>query len=244
MPLGTEAVKNPASQKFGANLKRLVNIVVGALLFILSEYTYSSCFVVGISQIQQAVDINIENRISTLKGYRELRKEIKTFVKNKHGDQKYGGFPYTVHLALVEKTLIDFGFTPESDLIARKLLLSAWLHDAIEDTSATFAQIQKKYGTDIAHLVDSVTKVPKNPNLSKDLRTLKTMQKITQQHPLGPVLKLADRIANMSFGLKYEGRILPKYYGEWPSFKSTLYQDLGDPRIEAMWAHAGNLLGQ
>jgi hypothetical protein len=227
-------------------LKLLVNLVAGFFLIIFTEISFASCYVTGLTKIQNQIDLAFEERLADDLEFKKLRKEILMFAKKKHGNQLYGGYPYVIHLGSVEKILRDFGFTPDKGIDARRLLLAAWLHDSIEDTSATFAQIQLKYGTDMAKLVDAVSKITKQQGLSEEASNLGTLNKIVREHPLAHVLKLADRIANMQFGKTYEGRILPKYYNEWPLFRNILYpssQQQGDQRVEKMWQFADKLLG-
>lgn len=214
-----------SSQIFGASLKLLVILVASFFYSIFPTTLFANCYVTGISKIQHQIDMAFEDKIANPKEYRKLRMDIAQFARRVHKNQRYGGYPYPLHLGLVEKTLKDFGFTPQSGIDARRLLLAAWLHDAIEDTSATYAQIQIKYGTDMAQLVDAVSKLPKQQGISKQERTLGTLHKIVREHPLANVLKLADRIANMQFGKVQEGRILPKYY-MWSGLFSAVFSTL------------------
>jgi GTP pyrophosphokinase len=69
-----------------------------------------------------------------------------------HAGQKYGQFDYTTHLKNVQNVLIRFGFNSDY-----KLLISAWLHDIIEDTSFTLEEVKEIFGEDIANIVWSVT---------------------------------------------------------------------------------------
>ena len=52
------------------------------------------------------------------------------------------------------RILIDLGLDTES-------LCGALLHDVVEDTSVTLAEIESQFGADVARLVDGVTKLTK-----------------------------------------------------------------------------------
>ena len=78
------------------------------------------------------------------------------FATKAHGDQvrKYTGEPYTNHLVEV----MNIVRTVKSD---DSMLAAALLHDTIEDTSVTEADVKKEFGDRIAQLVVELTDISK-----------------------------------------------------------------------------------
>ena len=66
--------------------------------------------------------------------------------------RKYSNQPYDVHLKAVADMVSSV--TEDADMIA-----GAWLHDVIEDTPATFHDIEKTFGKSISLLVSELTDV-------------------------------------------------------------------------------------
>lgn len=115
------------------------------------------------------------------------------FAEEAHRDAKReNGDPYITHCLTVANTVREWGLCESS-------ISAALLHDVVEDTAYTLETIQKKFGEEIAFLVDGLTKLDKinyrtkNPDVenlrkfiissSKDLRIV--------------IIKLADRLHNM-----------------------------------------------
>ena len=102
------------------------------------------------------------------------------------GDKK----PYVVHPKAVYNILKSFGIKD------RVLLVAAWLHDTIEDTSATFNIIKRKFNKEVANLVKAVSSSKKEIEMvGKEEYLLQKMLKIDQN---ALTLKLADRLHNVS----------------------------------------------
>jgi len=110
--------------------------------------------------------------------------------KAHQGQQRKSGEPYITHPVAVAQILADLGIGPVT-------IAAALLHDTVEDTDYSLAQLQKDFGEEIALLVDGVTKLDKVKfgenaqaetvrkmviSMSKDIRVL--------------VIKLADRLHN------------------------------------------------
>lgn len=69
--------------------------------------------------------------------------------------------PYIIHPICVARILAEMGMDKES-------VIAALLHDVVEDTDETLADITAKFGKTIAHLVDGVTKLGKVPLSTKE----------------------------------------------------------------------------
>ena len=77
------------------------------------------------------------------------------FAMKAHGSQKRAsGDPYFSHSLEVAGILSQMRLDGDS-------IITALLHDVVEDTVATNADIEKMFGKDVARLVDGVTKLSK-----------------------------------------------------------------------------------
>ncbi len=150
-----------------------------------------------------------------------LRDKARAFAIERHGDQLYGDRPYAVHLAAVEQVLVDHGFVTDHWRAA------AWLHDVLEDTPATFEEIDSHFGGLIAEMVHAVTGV----GVNRADRTGSILGKL-RLRPAACALKVADRIANVEAAAN-SPRHLSLYRYEQPSFTRVCKAEV--PR--AMWDH-------
>ena len=111
-----------------------------------------------------------------------------------HGEQKrMSGEPYVTHPLNVALIIADF----KLDLAS---IITGLLHDVVEDTHASLAEVQSEFGSEVAHLVDGVTKVSKITFLSREEKQAENFRKmiIAMAHDIRVVLiKLADRLHNM-----------------------------------------------
>ena len=98
--------------------------------------------------------------------------------------------PYVTHPKAVYNILKSFRVND------RVLLVAAWLHDTIEDTSATFNIIKKRFNKEVAELVKAVSNTRKEMQaVGKEEYLLKKMSKMSKN---ALTLKLADRLHNVS----------------------------------------------
>ena len=67
------------------------------------------------------------------------------------GQVDKAGEPYIGHPARVAKRVAAAGFAPE-------VVAAAWLHDVVEDTPVTVAQIETEFGPEVARVVAALTK--------------------------------------------------------------------------------------
>ncbi len=109
-----------------------------------------------------------------------------------HRTQKRkSGDPYITHPLAVTQILAELGMT-ESTLCA------ALLHDTVEDTAYTLAQLTKDFGDEVALLVDGVTKLEKvKYGDSAQVETIRKMIVAMSKDIRVLVIKLADRLHNM-----------------------------------------------
>ncbi|MCZ6726631.1 MAG: bifunctional (p)ppGpp synthetase/guanosine-3',5'-bis(diphosphate) 3'-pyrophosphohydrolase [Acidobacteria bacterium] len=125
----------------------------------------------------------------------DLLKRVYDFSADKHSDQKRrSGEPYLTHPLQVGYTLADLGF--DATCVAAGLL-----HDVLEDTLATREDLQERFGSDIAELVDGVTKIGQHEYVRRDQAQAETFRKLilaSVKDIRAILVKLADRWHNMS----------------------------------------------
>lgn len=116
------------------------------------------------------------------------------FALNAHaGVKRKSGEPYIVHPLLVAKILIENNM----DYFT---VMAGLLHDVIEDTNYTEADIAKMFGETVAKLVNGVTKINGTSLREKNLTEEMSIQKLILS--MGTdirviLIKLADRLHNM-----------------------------------------------
>src|SRR5664279_4214716 len=113
---------------------------------------------------------------------------------HEHRNQlRSSGEPYLVHPLAVAMTLAEMKLDDSS-------IAAGLLHDILEDTSLTKERLSKLFGSDVAHLVDGVTKIGKYAYTSKEAQQAETFRKmlLAMTDDLRVILvKLADRLHNM-----------------------------------------------
>ena len=116
------------------------------------------------------------------------------FSRERHGEQKRdSGDPYFFHPLAVADILADY----KLDWVS---IITALLHDTVEDGVATRAEIRKLFGAEIARLVDGVTKLSKIEAPQIKLREAENFRKLllAMSKDIRVLLvKLADRLHNM-----------------------------------------------
>jgi guanosine-3',5'-bis(diphosphate) 3'-pyrophosphohydrolase len=109
------------------------------------------------------------------------------------GQTRKSGEPYITHPVAVAQVLAELGLDPET-------LVAAILHDTIEDTPLTRADVAAQFGETVAELVDGVTKLEKVRFADKQEAAAESFRKmlLAMSRDLRVILiKLADRLHNM-----------------------------------------------
>ncbi len=141
------------------------------------------------------IDILIEKINSCEKTY-DLDKVIAAYeLANKahEGQFRSSGEPYISHPVAVAYILLDFFMDTDT-------IVSALLHDVVEDTSVSLETLRKKFGNDVALLVDGVTKIGLVPLNTKEEQHAENIRKILMAMSKDIrviIIKLADRLHNM-----------------------------------------------
>ena len=149
-------------------------------------------------------DYNIEDIISVMKKNKrrcdtKLIMKAYEYAKTLHGDQlRKSGEPYIIHPVQVAYILA----TLEMD---EATICAALLHDVVEDTSSTKEDLAREFSTEIAEMVDGVTKLGKLSYTTVEEQQVENYRKmfLAMGKDIRVILiKLADRLHNMRT-LKY-----------------------------------------
>lgn len=114
-----------------------------------------------------------------------------------HGQKRYSGDPYFVHVAAVGYGLAEMGM--DATTVAAGLL-----HDVVEDANVSAEDIEQNFGKEIRFLVDGVTKLGKlrYHGVERHVESLRKLFVSTAKDLRVIIIKLVDRLHNVST-LKY-----------------------------------------
>jgi GTP diphosphokinase / guanosine-3',5'-bis(diphosphate) 3'-diphosphatase len=116
------------------------------------------------------------------------------FTVQMHGAQKRAsGDPYFSHPVEVAGLMTDLKMDEDT-------IITALLHDTVEDTLTTIEEVESKFGPEVARLVDGVTKLSKIEAQTEDERAAENLRKflLAISDDIRVLLvKLADRLHNM-----------------------------------------------
>jgi (p)ppGpp synthase/HD superfamily hydrolase len=146
------------------------------------------------------------------------------FAIDAHGGQRYGRYPYVHHLDAVAAHARPFG--EDAQVIA-------YLHDVVEDTAVESRHIEQHFGHFIACCVDILTDEPGRTRAERKRLTYAKMARVSEPLTLALVVKVADRLANVSACIDdgQAGR-LRIYAKEQPVFRGAAFR----PRLcDALW---------
>src|SRR5689334_21239928 len=116
------------------------------------------------------------------------------YAMRAHGEQKRAsGDPYSSHPLEVAAILTDLKLDDAT-------IAAALLHDTIEDTPTTRAEIDQLFGPDIGALVDGLTKLKKFDLVTREAKQAENLRKLLLAIAADVrvlLIKLADRLHNM-----------------------------------------------
>ena len=124
----------------------------------------------------------------------EIIRQAWAFCLQHHkGQKRASGEPYAVHPLEVALVLAELKM--DSTAVAAGLL-----HDAVEDTDVTIDEIEKRFGEQVAHIVEGVTKLDKIKFANREDHQAENIRKmllamVTDVRVV--IIKLADRLHNM-----------------------------------------------
>lgn len=137
-----------------------------------------------------------ENKIKQIYGEESLQKIKKAyeFAERAHsGQYRSSGEPFIVHPLEVGLILLELGL--DVDTIAAGLL-----HDVVEDTGVKIEELEEVFGSEIAKLVDGVTKLGKIAYKTKEEQQVENLRKMflaMAKDIRVIIIKLADRLHNL-----------------------------------------------
>ena len=114
------------------------------------------------------------------------------FAADRHQDQRRKGShhtPYINHPIDVAAIL-----SVEADIEDEATLAAAVLHDTVEDTNTTFAEIEAQFGQEVAALVEEMTDDKSLPKVRRKELQVEHVPSLTYKAKL---LKIADKVANI-----------------------------------------------
>ena len=109
------------------------------------------------------------------------------------GQLRKDGSPYVTHCVAAADISVDMGLDEDS-------IIAALLHDVIEDTNLTHADIARQFGTAVADIVEGVTKLTRVQYTSKEDEQMENLRKMLMAMAKDIrviLIKIADRLHNM-----------------------------------------------
>jgi len=114
-----------------------------------------------------------------------------------HGKQRYGKQPYLLHLVNVFTEINNLSYFVDKE----DCLITSILHDVLEDTKIPLEVIQTNFGANVLSAVISLTK---NDKQRKELQMIESLMAIKRRPNWVSLVKLADRISNLSHPNKWD----------------------------------------
>ncbi|GGM09039.1 kinase [Streptomyces fumigatiscleroticus] len=120
-----------------------------------------------------------------------LRRAYLLAESSHRGQMRKSGEPYITHPLAVTLILAELGAETTT-------LTASLLHDTVEDTDVTLAQVREQFGEEVRYLVDGVTKLEKvDYGAAAEPETFRKMLVATGSDVRVMSIKLADRLHNM-----------------------------------------------
>lgn len=125
--------------------------------------------------------------------YNLVKKAFECCVKAHKGQKRCSHEDYYIHPYNVAKIIVSLGMDSQS-------IAAALLHDVVEDTEVTIDEIKENFGSDVALIVDGVTKIGRLNFSTKEQQQAESLRKmlIAMGRDIRVIIiKLADRLHNM-----------------------------------------------
>ena len=156
----------------------------------------------------------------------QLVKSAQHFATQAHTQinhlRKYTKQPYQIHLKRVAQTVSEVTDDPE-------IIAAAWLHDTVEDTPATFEDIEINFGARVVQFVFDLTDVSRPGDGSRAQRKAIDREHLAQASSAAKTIKLADLIDNCADICKHDARFGRVFVAEMQQLLPHLVD--GDERL-------------
>ena len=142
---------------------------------------------------------DLDQLLRTVKSYnakadtREIQRAFAFAAEAHAGQKRLSGEDYVYHPLAVAQVLAELGLDTTS-------LVAALLHDTVEDTPRTLDDLEREFGTDVARLVDGLTKIDAIGFKTREHEQAENVRKmiVAMAGDIRVLLiKLADRLHNM-----------------------------------------------
>lgn len=141
-----------------------------------------------------------------------ISEKARLFATAAHGatgqKRKYTGEPYINHPYEVVKLLERAGYTNQF------MLAAAWLHDVVEDTEASMADIRAEFGSVVASMVSGLTDVSKKVDGNRAARKALDREHLARQSKMVQTIKCADLISNTASIVEHDPKFAKVYLEE------------------------------
>lgn len=161
-----------------------------------------------------------------------MEKEALEFAREAHAEQKrkYTEEPYIEHPKRVAELVKTVEHTSE-------MICAAYLHDVVEDTPISLEEIEKRFGKEVAGLVEELTDEYMNekyPHLNRKKRKEKEVARQAEMSVQAKTIKLADVIDNTRDIVVNDENFARRYIPEMEALTNVLRE--GHPQLfEKAW---------
>jgi hypothetical protein len=149
----------------------------------------------------------------------DLVDKARNFAIKAHGRldhrRKYSSEPYPVHLQAVADLVASVSDDPE-------IIAAAWLHDTVEDTHTTEAELSEQFGPAVARLVGELTDISGSADGNRAIRKSIDRGHLAKASPYAKTIKLADLIHNCQDICGHDPEFAKVYLAEMASLLEVL----------------------
>lgn len=140
-----------------------------------------------------------------------------------HGNQKYGEYPYVVHLGFVNHYVNKYKHLLSNKEEMAIAVISGWLHDTIEDCDGVnYEKLKYEFGEEVAGTVQSLTNVDGVYNLAE-----------LKNNKIAFFVKLCDRLANVFFlQINYKEKAHLKYAEQFEEISNNCPEEFREMVLE------------
>jgi len=137
------------------------------------------------------------------------------FALKAHGAQMYGSAPYSVHLDAVAEILKPYG---------EQAVVIGYLHDVVEDTAVSLAEIKLTFGSVVAKCVGYLSDAAGGSRSEKKVAANAKLAAVPAEYSVALLVKAADRLANVRASVANSPEKLAVYAAEHAAFRAAAYR--------------------